>query len=191
MSQPPPPPDTPPARPRSQPPPPPDTPSAKRHSWTRPDIINLTGVVIALLALTAPWAYNVYRQHFQEPRAAIEAPRSGQVIETNQIAVKGTAANVPADSNLWLSASGPSDEVYPIAELQVNAGRWSADKAQVCFRVGPGMQRIDVWMSPDTDDGAFVGYMQKNNTAGFFSVPRGFIKLSQVDIYIRHALNNC
>jgi hypothetical protein len=167
-------------------------PAKRGNSWTLPDKINMAGVIIALVALISPWAYHIYQQHFKEPHAAIETPMNGQVFDTNRIAVRGTAGNVAADSDLWLSASGPSDEVYPIAELQVNAGRWSANEKQVCFRIGPGQQRIDVWLSPDTNDGEFVGYMQGNHSFGFFSVPDGFIKLYQVNIYVRHhPLKNC
>lgn len=167
-----------------------DAPTPQKQPWTRPDKINLIGVIIALLALIIPEAYRVY-QHFQAPSAAIDTPSNGQVLATNQIAVKGTAGNIPDDFDLWLTASGPSDEVYPIAELQVNAGQWSTTEEETCFRIGPGQNRIDVWMSPDSDDGSFVAYMQKNNTNGFFSVPAGFIKLSQVNIDIRHVLNYC
>jgi len=166
-------------------------PTPKKQPWTRPDKINLTGVIIALLALMVPGAYHAYQQHFQKPRATIDVPKNGQIFATNQIAVKGAAAHVPADFDLWLSASGPSDEVYPIAELQVSAGQWGVTEKQACFRIGPGSQRIDVWISPDTNDGAFVAYMQKNNSFGFSSVPAGFMKLSQVNIYVRHPLHNC
>jgi hypothetical protein len=144
--------------------------SAKRdHRWTRPDLINLAGVIVALVAFTSPLAFHIYEHYFQDPHAAISTPVNGQVFATNQIAVKGTAGNIPPDSDLWLSASGPSDEVYPIAELQVNAGQWSVTEKRAYFRIGPGPQRLDVWMSPDTDDGEFVGYMQVNHTFGFFT----------------------
>jgi hypothetical protein len=167
------------------------TPTARKKSWTLPDLVNLCGVIIALLGLTVPAAYHVYQTHFLAPQAAIDAPVNGEIFPTNRIAIRGTAGHVPADSDLWLSASGPSDEVYPIAELQVSSGQWSVTEKQACFRIGPGSQRIDVWISPDTNDGPFVAYMQKNNSFGFSSVPVGFIKLSQVNINVRHPLNNC
>jgi hypothetical protein len=172
-----------------------DSPATQEQPWTRPDKINLWGVIIALAALIVgvgiPWAVRGYQHFFQEPYATIDAPSNGQVFATNRVSVNGTAGHVPADSDLWLSASGPNDEVYPIAELQIKAGLWSATEKQVCFRIGPHLQRIDVWISPDTNDGAFVAYMQKNNSFGFDSVPAGFIKLVQVNIYVQHPLNNC
>jgi hypothetical protein len=166
--------------------------AAKKQSWTRPDKINSFGVVIALLALIVPAAYHEYQRHFRDPSAAIETPKNEQIFPTNQIAVQGTAVHISDDSDLWLSASGPSDEVYPIAELQVSEGRWNVTEKQACFRIGPGLQRIDVWMSPDTNDGAFVSYMQgSHNSYGFSSVPTGFVKLSQISISVKHPLNNC
>jgi hypothetical protein len=148
-------------------------------------------VIIALLALAAPVVYHSYQRYFEEPRASIDFPKNGQSFATNQIAVDGTAAHVPTDSDLWLSVSGPNDEVYPIAELQVSAGQWSVTEKQACFRIGPGSQRVDVWISPDTNDGPFVAYMQKNSPIGFSSVPLGFLKLSQANIYVQHPLHNC
>lgn len=170
-------------------------PRTQKQAWTRVDKINFWGVVIALVGLIAgvgiPWAVRGYQHYFEAPYATIDVPGNGEVFATNQIGVKGTAGHIPADSDLWLSASGPNDEVYPIAELQVNAGQWSATEKQACFRIGPGLQRIDVWISPDTNDGEFVAYMQKNSSLGFFSVPAGFIKLYQVNIQVKHPLNNC
>lgn len=167
-----------------------------RRSWARADKINLAGVITAALvalivSLVAPYLIHVYQHHFRDPYATIAAPRNGQVFTTNQIAVKGTAGRIPANSDLWLSASGPSDEVYPIAELQVNAGQWSAAEKQACFRIGPKQQRIDVWISPDTNDGSFVAYMQTSHSYGFSSVLAGFIKLNQVTFHVRHALQHC
>jgi hypothetical protein len=167
------------------------TPAKQDRSWSLPDKINMTGVAIALLGLVAPWGYHIYQHYFREPNAAIEAPKNGQAFATNRIAVNGTAGNIPADSDLWLSVSGPSDQVYPIAELQVKAGKWSVTEKQACFRIGPAQQRIDIWLSPDTSDGEFVGYMQGNHSYGFNSVPAGFIKLYQVSIYVQHPLKNC
>lgn len=179
----------------SQPSPPGSTPATQGQPWTRPDKINLVGVILALAAFIGgvgiPGAIHVYQHYFQEPRATIDAPRNGQAFAANRIAVKGTASNIPANSDLWLSASGLSDEVYPIAELQVNKGHWSASAKQACHRIGPKLQRIDVWISPDTSDGKFVAYVQKNNTFGFFSVPAGFVKLYQTTIHVRLALQNC
>lgn len=171
-------------------------PPTQGQPWLRADKINLAGVITAALvafivSFVIPFLIHVYQHHFRDPYSSIATPANGQVLATNRIAVKGTAGHIPPDSDLWLSASGPSDEVYPIAELQVNAGQWGAAERQVCFRIGPGPQRIDVWISPDTSDGSFVAYMQTNHSSGFSSVPAGFIKLDQVTVYIRHAVNNC
>jgi hypothetical protein len=57
------------------------------------------------------------------------------------------------------------NQVYPIAELLTN-GAWNATEKQVCFRLGPRRQRLDVWMTPDTGDGAFVAYMQGTTRRG-------------------------
>jgi hypothetical protein len=175
-------------------------PASSRNSdqpepWTRPDRINRWGVIIALVSLVVgvgvPWAVRGYQHFFEEPYATIDSPTSGQVFVTNRISANGTAGHISADSDLWLTASGPSDQIYPIAELQVNAGQWSATEKQVCIRIGPQLQRIDVWISPDTADGAFVAYQQKRNSFGFNSVPSGFTKLYQVDIHVKHPLKNC
>ena len=104
--------------------------TAKKQSWTRPDKINSFGVIIALLALIVPAAYHAYQRYFREPGAAIETPKNEQIFPTNQIAVRGTAVHIPDDSDVWLSASGPSDEVYPIAELQLSDGRWTVTEKQ-------------------------------------------------------------
>lgn len=172
-----------------------ETPEAsKRHvPWSLADKINLTGVVIAFVVAViavVPAIMATYRNLFDAPGAVIISASDGQRFPNNRISVSGTSKNISADSDLWLTVSGPSDQVYPIAELPTNA-KWSATEKEVCFRLGPGKQRLDVWMTPDTGDGAFVAYMQANSTSGFDSVPAGFTKEAQVTVTIQKVLSRC
>jgi hypothetical protein len=169
----------------------------RRQPWTLADRINFTGVIIALVAAVlgiiggVPGIADFYHNDFQQPRAAIVVPRDGQVFATNRIGVKGTAEHISGDSDLWLSVSGNSDQVYPVAELQVRAGWWSASEKQVCFLIGKGPQRFDVWIAPDTDDGEFVADEQKEYPIAFNSVPTGFVKLFQIDFRVRRIVTRC
>lgn len=165
----------------------------QREPWNRADRINFIGVAIAFVVAVigaVPVAASFYQSRFDASKAVITSISDGQSLPSNRIAVSGTSRHISDDSDLWLTASGDSDQVYPIAELRTN-GMWSATEKQVCFRLGRGPQRLDVWMSPDTGDGAFVAYMQANNTTGFNSVPAGFVKEAQVTLYIQHAFNQC
>lgn len=164
-----------------------------RERWTRADKINGVGSIVALVALLVaaiPESVNLYHNHFDSPHASITSIKDGEHLPNNKIAVSGTSQHISADSDLWLTVSGPSDQVYPIAELPINT-QWNATEKQVCFRIGPATQRLDVWIAPDTNDGAFVGYMQANHTSGFDSVPSGFVKEAQVTIHIRKVLSRC
>jgi hypothetical protein len=162
-----------------------------RERWTRADIINGVGVVIALLVAIIPESVNFYHDHFDSPRASITSIKGGEHIPNNKIAVSGNSQHVSADSDLWLTVSGPSDQVYPIAELPINT-KWTATEKQACFLIGPGTQRLDVWIAPDTNDGAFVGFMQEGkHTSGFNSAPSGFVKAGQVTIYVQNVLSHC
>lgn len=165
----------------------------QHEPWSRADIINFFGVVIALVVAViavVPVLINTHESHFDAPGAAIISLSNGQRLPDNRISVSGTSKHLPADSDLWLTVSGPSDQVYPIAELSTS-GKWEATEQEVCFRLGPGMQRLDIWMVPDTADGAFVGYMQTNHTKGFNSVPAGFTKEAQITIIIQKLLSRC
>lgn len=145
--------------------------------------------VVAIVAFV-PVVTNAYRSLFDAPGAAITSTSYGHRFPNNRISVSGTSQNIPADSDLWLTVSGASDQVYPIAELPTNAA-WHATEKEVCFRLGPRMQRLDVWMSPDTDDGAFVAYLQKNLSPGFNSVPAGFTKEVQINIFVQRVFSRC
>ena len=159
--------------------------SAKpKNPWTRPDKINGLGVTIALVALIVPFLVHFYSSHFEAPQAAITSVHEGQRFPGKRIAVSGNSRHIPDDSDLWLTVSGMGHEVYPIAELNTDTSHWTATEKQVCFRLGPQSQRLDVWLTPDTNDGAFVKYMQGNNSSGFYSVPAGFVKEDQVTISI-------
>jgi hypothetical protein len=165
----------------------------QREPWSRADRINFCGFLIALVVAViavVPVLINTYESHFDAPGAAITSLSNGQRLPNNRISVSGTSKHVPTDSDLWLTVSGPSDQVYPIAELSTS-GKWNATEQRVCFRLGPDMQRLDVWLAPDTADGAFVGYMQTNHTTGFNSVPDGFVKKAQVTITIQKLLSRC
>jgi len=164
-----------------------------RERWTRADKINGVGSIVAILAFLVaiiPESVNFYRDHFYSPRASITSIRDGENLPSNKVAVSGISQHISANSDLWLTVSGPSDQVYPIAELPINT-QWNATEKQVCFRIGPGTQRLDLWIAPDTNDGAFVGFMQANHTTGFNSVPSGFVKAAQVTIHIREVLSRC
>ena len=55
--------------------------AAGRQPWTRPDRINLVGVIIALAAFAGgvgvPGIISWYHEHFQEPGAAIVTAADG------------------------------------------------------------------------------------------------------------------
>jgi hypothetical protein len=166
----------------------------KREPWTRTDKISRVSAVVAVIAFifaVVPTVVNLIHDYFFSPRASITSVRNGEQLPSNRIAVSGTSRNISAGSDLWLTASGPSDQVYPIAELPTNT-QWNATEKQVCFLIGPGTQRLDVWITPDTSDGSFVGFMQvKNHMSGFDSVPTGFVKAAQVTVHIQKWMSRC
>lgn len=165
----------------------------ERDPWSLADRINFVGVVIALAAgsiAAAPVLTHWYLDIFDSPGAAITSIVNGQHVATHRIAISGTSQHIPPDFDLWLTASGDSDVLYPIAELPAN-GRWNTTEKQVCFRLGPGKQRLDVWMGPDTGDGSFVGYLQRNSSKPFYNVPAGFTKRAQVTILVEDARSRC
>jgi hypothetical protein len=164
-----------------------------REPWTRTDKISRISAVVAVAALVfalIPETASLIHNYYYSSRASITSIRNGEQLPDNKIEVSGTSQSISADSDLWLTVSGPSDQVYPVAELPANT-QWNATEKQVCFRLGPGTQRLDVWIAPDTADGAFVGFMQANHTYGFNSAPGGFVKAAQVTIYIRKWLPQC
>jgi hypothetical protein len=168
--------------------------ATRRRPWSLSDRISVASFIITLVALLAivggvPGIVDFYPSKFKRPEATIVFPEDGQVLATNRIGVKGTAERIPGDSDLWLSVSGGSDEIYPVAQLK--EGKWSASEKQVCFLIGPGPQRFDVWVAPDTDDGRFVAFMQlTEHPSGLFSVPAGFVKLCQINFRVRD-MSNC
>jgi hypothetical protein len=150
-----------------------EAPKRERERWSRADKINrwiaVSAVIAALIAL-APWAKNVY-DWVQRPRAAISSPFNGEHVRTNTFGVAGTAANVPADADLWLVVrSGVEGRWYPIGRFLVTNGKWTSGVHDLC----PGPHDIEVFLVPDNGGAQFftyVGSKAQHQGVGIDSIP--------------------
>lgn len=164
--------------------------SPPKQLWSRPDRINGIGVIIAFMGLVVgvgvPHVVQFY-QYLHRARASIAYPRNGQHFAVNKLSISGSASRIPLDDVLWLTVSGPSEEIYPITSLNLplSGGKWAVSESQIGCLLGPHRQQIVVWLGPDTSEAPFVEFVQNRaHPQGLLSVPLGFEKLSQVNISV-------
>lgn len=168
-------------------------PPPPKQSWSRPDRINGIGVIVAIIGLVAGVGIPRIIQfchYLHRPQASITYPRNGQHFAVNLVPISGSAKHVPPNDVLWVTASGASEELYPITNLNLilHGVKWNIPASQASCLIGPGQQQIVVWLGPDTSEAPFVKFLQSSeHTQGLLSVPLGFEKLSQVNIYVRKA----
>ncbi len=134
----------------------------KKEKWTRADKINGFVAAVALLTAIVPLAKNLYG-YLHRPTVTISSPPSNFITGSKGFDVTGTSQNIPGDDDLWLLVRAPGNFWFPIAKVN-SSGPWSVTAHMICFRMGPGLQDLQVWMIPDTADGPLISYMNKSNS---------------------------
>ncbi len=163
------------------------------RTWSWPDRINSTIAVVALLIALAP-----YLEHFvsylERPGAAISSPVDGEHVANNTFGVTGTAANIPADDDLWLVIrSGIQGRWYPVKRLLVTDGRWAVRRGTICPQPGP--HDIEVFLVPDNGGGQFFSYLgstAQSEGQGIDSIPPAAVLKAVSSIIVpAHATPTC
>jgi hypothetical protein len=107
------------------------------------------------------------------PHATITWPTNNEKITDNTIGVRGTAKNVPNDSDLWLFLrSGVEGRWYPIKRLRVTNGKWFIGRKWICPVVG--VQELIVYLIPDSEEGQLFAYQNsgaETQGVGLNSIP--------------------
>jgi hypothetical protein len=88
------------------------------------------------------------------------------------------------DDDLWLLVRAPGNFWFPIAKIE-SGSPWSVAAHMICYRMGPGMQDLQVWMIPDTTDGPLINYMNiSNSTSPITQLPPGSMLETQLAVRV-------
>jgi hypothetical protein len=146
----------------------------RKERWSRADKINLGVAIIAIIAAASPWVPNVYH-YVTRPTVVISSPPANYTSGESGFSASGTSQHIPEDDDLWLMVRAPGAFWFPIEKLEIN-GEWSVPSHMICYRLGPDQQDLQVWMIPDTADGALINYMNEAHpTSPITQMPPGSV----------------
>jgi hypothetical protein len=150
------------------------------RTWSRADKFSLSAVIVAGLALliSAVQPIAAAAHYFERPRVSIAFPSTGAHLDDNRFGASGSASHIPPSSDLWLVIRpGIEGRYYPTINLTLNAnGSWHVGPDQIC--PAPGVQDIQVYMVPNTDENDLFGYRRSGAAkkgAGMNSMPAGAV----------------
>jgi hypothetical protein len=145
----------------------------RSKQWSTADKINGVGVLVAILGLTIPLVWHLYTSS-QQPRVSVKWPNDDVNMTDNTFGSYGTAAHIPAGSDLWLIVrSGGDGRWYPTKRpLQVHNGSWQIRRGTIC--PAAGSQELVIYMIPEAEEGSLFAYINSKagwNELGMNSVP--------------------
>ena len=144
----------------------------KHDKWSRADKINGIAVLVALLGLLIPDVLHLM-SYFTRAQASIIQPVNNARVPDNTFGARGSAENIPSDSDLWLIIrSGIEGRWYPVELLHVVNGMWQVGENQMC--PASGLQELIIYLVPDSDEGQLFAYKRSaagKNSTGINSVP--------------------
>jgi hypothetical protein len=161
----------------------------KSKKWSKADKINGVGVSVAIFGLIAgvliPFCWHIYT-YSQRPQASITRPIKNSKMASNKFGTYGTAAHIPADSDLWLIVRSDGDgRWYPTELLQVANGTWHVSDTSIC--PAPGFQELVVYMIPDSAESPLFSYINSNagkRGLGINSVPVGSVVMASAIVNV-------
>ena len=147
-----------------------------RTKWARSDKISLCAVIAATLAFLVAAIQPVESvvHHFTRSQVTITFPAAGTHLPDNTFGAWGTAADIPASSDLWLvMRSGVESRYYPTINLTLGSdGKWSIRRDVMC--PAPGLQDVQIYLVPNTDENDLFDYVRSSASktgAGINSMP--------------------
>jgi hypothetical protein len=153
------------------------------------DKVNGAGVLVAILGLIAgtlaPFLWHAY-SYSRRPQASIQRPVKDAVMKGNKFGAHGTAAHIPADSDLWLIVRSDGDgRWYPAQRLPVTNRSWQVSNTSIC--PAPGFQEIVIYMIPDSEEGPLFAYVNGKagkKGLGMNSVPVGSVVMASATVNV-------
>lgn len=160
---------------------------ARDRRWVRGDKIALLGVIVTLIGVVAAVSPGIYHALSgpDGPAATINSPKNGPV-STNAFGVTGTAAGLPADSQLWIFLQPAlNSRWYPEQRVTVTDGRWSLPPYKLCPKGGKA--QVDAIAIPDSAVGTvnrYIATARQKGYPGLAQLPGGAAPLAAVTVTV-------
>ncbi|WP_433830419.1 hypothetical protein ACQP2E_10815 [Actinoplanes sp. CA-015351] len=147
--------------------------------WSRADKINLTIALVAAVAalVAAVPVVKGFWLDWRRPQSSFSNPSAPQHNTTAAtIDAEGTAANLPADNDLWLVVR--SDGLwYPIGICTVNDGGWSFEDVPLGNPKEKGQYTLYLYLTGPAETGDFADFQTRQandeSATGLKSLPPG------------------